>query len=190
MIWEDLYLNKQYYIDCYLKYHNKQQSVNHSNPEDYGLSRDDALKMKLRYLKSKKKELDDEITNLNVDYLSGKRPLAYVTLNILEEKRDKLNKDIFINSKILNKKENITLYDVSNLKNIPLNKITEILSNGFFMNNPFRNERSPSNSLAWDKKTNRWTDFGSGEYGDSIDLVMAMNKCDFREACKILTLII
>jgi len=76
-------------------------------------------------------------------------------------------------------------FDIAEIKKIPLDKITKIESNGFFSNNPFRNEHSPSNSLHWDKRSNRWCDYGSGDiHGDVIDLYMKLNTCDFVTACK------
>jgi hypothetical protein len=75
-------------------------------------------------------------------------------------------------------------YDVERIKQVPINKIVEVMPNGFFKNNPFRNEHSPSNSLFWFKKTNSWVDFGSGDGGDNINLYMKLNNCDFRTACR------
>ena len=76
-------------------------------------------------------------------------------------------------------------FDIAEIKKIPLDKITKIESNGFFSNNPFRTEHSPSNSLHWDKRINRWCDYGSGDiHGDVIDLYMKLNTCDFVTACK------
>lgn len=78
-------------------------------------------------------------------------------------------------------------YDIESIKKIPLDTITEILPSGFFVNNPFRTEKSPSNSLHWDKRVNRFYDFGSGQTGDVIDLFMAINKCSMLEALKMLS---
>jgi DNA primase len=70
------------------------------------------------------------------------------------------------------------------LKKIPLNQICEIMPSGFFKNNPFRNEKSPSNSLHWNKNNNTWYDFASGQHGDSVDLYMKINNISFRQACQ------
>jgi len=75
-------------------------------------------------------------------------------------------------------------YDVELIKKIPIDTIVKVMPNGFFENNPFRNERSPSNSLHWNKRTNVWTDYGSGNFGDVIDLYMFIHNCNFMEACK------
>ena len=80
--------------------------------------------------------------------------------------------------------DNIYRIDIEQIKKIPIDRITKINRAGFFINNPFRKERSPSNSLHLNRKTNRWSDYGSGEYGDNIDLYMNINNCNFIEACK------
>ncbi|WP_085537229.1 toprim domain-containing protein [Massilibacteroides vaginae] len=45
---------------------------------------------------------------------------------------------------------------------------------------PFRNEKNASFKV--DKVHNRWNDFGSGEYGSAVDLVMKLENCSFLEA--------
>jgi hypothetical protein len=75
-----------------------------------------------------------------------------------------------------------------NIKNIP---IRDYLKNqgtypakeysGYGMyKSPFRDERTPSFKVDYNR--NLWCDFGSGEGGSIIDLVMKMNKCPFIEA--------
>lgn len=49
---------------------------------------------------------------------------------------------------------------------------------------PFRNERTPSFKV--DYKANLWYDFGSGEGGSIIDLVMKMQNCSDKQAIKLL----
>ena len=75
-----------------------------------------------------------------------------------------------------------------NIKNIP---IRDYLKNqgtypakeysGYGMyKSPFRDERTPSFKVDYNR--NLWCDFGSGEGGSIIDLVMKLNKCPFIEA--------
>ena len=78
-------------------------------------------------------------------------------------------------------------YNIEEIKRVPINRIVEIMPSGFFKNNPFRKERSPSNSLHLNRKTNRWCDYGSGGYGSNIDLVMKLEGCTFREALEYLS---
>jgi len=187
----DKEINDDYYVSAKLSLLYKRGEIgynnnDHSDPEYYGLTREEALKIKIRYLRNIKKDLEKEIADLKTEYMLKKRPYAYLTINVLEEKLDKAKKDIYFYSKSIKDKNN-KLFDIEQLRKIPLDKVTEILPNCFFVHNPFRQENSPSNSLAWDKKVNKWTDFGSGERGDVFDLVMAIKKCNFYEACKALS---
>lgn len=76
--------------------------------------------------------------------------------------------------------------DISVAKAIPIDSLFEVLPNGFFVNNPLREERSPSNSFHLNRKKNIWCDYGTGEHGDILDLVMKINKCDLKTAYNIL----
>ncbi len=49
---------------------------------------------------------------------------------------------------------------------------------------PFRDEHNPSFKIDYDK--NLWHDYGIGEGGSVIDLVMKLEQCNFCTACKIL----
>lgn len=48
---------------------------------------------------------------------------------------------------------------------------------------PFREEGHPSFQVVL--SSNTWKDFGSGEFGSAIDLVMKMEKCSFKEAIQL-----
>ena len=50
---------------------------------------------------------------------------------------------------------------------------------------PLRNERTPSFKVNTER--NQWYDFGSGEYGDIIDLVCALHRCTTSEAIRLLS---
>lgn len=47
---------------------------------------------------------------------------------------------------------------------------------------PFRIEKTPSLKVDFDK--NLWIDFGSGEEGTLIDMVMKLQGCSFKEAAE------
>lgn len=81
------------------------------------------------------------------------------------------------------KKESQSI-DIALVKSVPIGNIYDVTAAGFFVNNPLRQEKSPSNSLHWNKKNNTWKDFGSDERGDNIDMVMRDKKCGFKEACE------
>ena len=78
-------------------------------------------------------------------------------------------------------------YDLDMLRAIP---IRQVLSNynikvnraGFFK---LRNERTPSAKIY--DNNNNFYDFGSGEGGSVIDLIMILENIDFKEACNILS---
>ena len=73
-------------------------------------------------------------------------------------------------------------FDIARLKQIPINTLVEVNAAHFFK---IRDEKTPS--AYWYEKQNRWSDFGSGEHGDSIDLIMKLQNCDFYTACKYLS---
>ena len=55
----------------------------------------------------------------------------------------------------------------------------------FWYYSPLRNERTPSFKVNTER--NQWYDFGSGEYGDIIDLVCALHRCTISEAIRLLS---
>lgn len=77
---------------------------------------------------------------------------------------------------------------VEDIKSIPIKDYlqqkgiypTKIYSGYGLYKSPFRNEKTPSFKV--DYNTNLWHDFGSGEGGSIIDLVMKMHKCSFIQA--------
>ena len=51
------------------------------------------------------------------------------------------------------------------------------------INSPFRDDKNPSFSIYYDKKTGkiRWRDFGTNESGGIFDLLMAIYHLSFKE---------
>lgn len=158
--------------------------VNHSDPTLFGLTREEAVKIRLRHLKGEKTLISQDLSDIKAQYLRGEQPEAYISINSLQEKIDKIDRNIHFLKARLKGDTTHQEFDLERLKQIPMNSITEILPNGFFRNNPFRQEKSPSNSLFYYKKDNRCQDFATGKSYDSIDLFMAVNNCDFKTACK------
>jgi hypothetical protein len=181
----------KYYEDLELKRSlgDNTRMVIHNNPEDYGLTREDAIKMRLRWLRSELKiwaDCHDHYLNIcllekvGTDNWLALNKQVVICNSFVEKYQTEIDR---IN--IVKKNNNVNPYDkidLDVLKTVPLNIITEILPTGFFRDNPFRNESSPSNSLHWYKTTNRYKDFGSGEHGDAIDLYMAVHKCTIQRA--------
>jgi hypothetical protein len=184
-------IDEQYYEDAELSYRIRigeifQPKVEHNHPDDYDLTREQAIRLRISFLDSRIRSLASEYYKINKDFLAGKRPYGFRTMEHLAVKMDKLEKNIMFNRALLEDKQSSPSYDIEATSKVPIDQITEVLPSGFFRNNPFRNEKSPSNSLHWDKRTNRWTDFASGESGDVIDLFRAINNCDLPEALKAL----
>jgi len=73
--------------------------------------------------------------------------------------------------------KNISIRDYLNSQGIHAAK--EYSGYGMYRS-PLREERTPSFKVDYNR--NLWRDFGSGEGGSIIDLVMKMNKCPFIEA--------
>jgi len=69
--------------------------------------------------------------------------------------------------------------DLERIKETPITDFVEVNRAGFFA---LRDERTPSCKYYADK--NRWHDFGTGEGGTVIDLVMKLYDCSFKEAIK------
>ena len=56
--------------------------------------------------------------------------------------------------------------------------------NGASFFSPFRDEKEPSFQVNYYKNIWTWKDWGSGESGDIISLVQALDNCSFAEACQ------
>jgi len=110
------------------------------------------------------------------DVYAKRLMIEYKEVELLKKSIDRIKKPIIINEK--------NSYDIERIKEYPMDQITRILPNGFFVANPFRTENSPSNSLHWDKRCNRFMDFADGRSGDVVDVYQAIYKCTFIEALK------
>lgn len=83
------------------------------------------------------------------------------------------------------KKENIRQLSISDyLRNEGFNPIKEYHSYAMYKS-PFREEKAPSFKV--DYKANLWYDFGSGEGGSIIDLVMRLKKYSYSETLEYLS---
>jgi hypothetical protein len=177
------------------------QPIKHNDPADYGLETLQSDNMRLKYLNSRVSEARNRVKLWKLHYLSPnteERHRWFINWQ-LADAQDELNKATkqhsFFKEYMKERQEEINtgvpaktiMFDLTRIKETPINTITEILPSGFFMHNPFRKEASPSNSLFWNKRKNYWVDYGSGESGSVIDLVMKMQNVSFYQACKILS---
>jgi len=149
------------------------------------------------WIKDAREQIDNlldvlyKCTEKDLWFVQDKLAEVHKKLNQLEKRKGFLNKIIANHRAEENGKpapNKVVSYDIAHIKKVPIDKITEILPSGFFKNNPFRNERSPSNSLHLNRRTNRWCDYASGEFGDNLDLYMKLNNCKLPEALRDLSM--
>ena len=173
--------------------------------KDFGISLDEAQAMRRNYLKSvytRKyiKERLDEIDNIIIMYQRHVRVVGYGLFYVekfeqeaemLKKKKQYLYGKIKKNSQ--GKPIKTTYYDVDEIKKTPiLNVFREsgielksYGSNRWKCKCPFHNEKTASLTVYEDK--NDWYCFGCGKGGNVINFIMLITPCDFKEACKILS---
>ncbi|MBN1113485.1 MAG: hypothetical protein JXA53_11300, partial [Bacteroidales bacterium] len=168
-----------------------QPKVEHDNYKDYGLDIEFIEKAKNRYRLYQKEKYEQRLQELyreRFDWtdMLRRRIRDRQDHGFIDEQIERVEKEI---NKTINRvkflsatKADIKQMDISVVKQIPIDSIYEVLPNGFFVNNPLRKERSPSNSFHLNRKTNKWTDYATGEYGDILDLVMKENNLSLKEA--------
>lgn len=158
-------------------------TIKHSDPGDYGLTREEADALRVRYLKS-------QLTILN------KERRRLLLLKLHAERNDKWLPDMFIETldKKIKKFENESRFrrlpEEERARSIDINRIKEevkirtvleifhvpVSGKNFFA---LRNERTPSANF---NDNNLWYDHGSGEGGSVIDLYMRLNNCNLSTA--------
>lgn len=189
-------MDEEYYLIAKLKYEEKinpHKTPQHSDPKLFDIDDKFVESAQNRYRKLQKEnyeKLETETIQKQLfwtDVLRGpygvRREVAKLHLEECEEELRKIRNRIRYLS---TPKKDLQKIDIGFVKQVPMDQLYEILPTGFFVHNPLRKERSPSNSLHWNKNTNKWTDFGSGEHGDIIDMVMKERKCNLPDACKII----
>lgn len=160
----------------------------HDNPSDYNITQADADKMRLRYLYQLRREYREQALifhRFSVDPNIRKDQMWFIIwqFNYWSVKVNEIEKKIkWVLSREKNKKD-LKSFDLEALKAIPIENFVDVYPN----NNSFklRDERTPSCHLY--RTQNRWHDFGTGEGGSVIDLIMILNDCTFIEACKYLS---
>lgn len=182
---EDNIINETYYEDIALK-GTRPEVQAHAAPESYGLTREDAIKARLRYLRHILKK--EECTFNLCQHVLLTNYSEWTELQLVESGKQ-LD---MIRNKIKNESNRLKFpgrkaisYDIAAIKKIPINELVEVNSTGFFK---VRNEKTPS--CKWYRTENRWQDFGSGTGGDVIDLYAIINNCDTKTAMKELSSLI
>ena len=181
-----------YYQDLEIKQWEKERGkIEHQDPSLYGLDTNFINKCSDRYRAHKKKQYEEEELRLLSQRVRWTDKLRQGTDGgdwfikwRITETEDSLQRVRGRLKYLSMPKKELQSIDIAMVKSVPIDHIYEIMPNGFFRENPLRKEQSPSNSLHWNKKNNTWKDFGSGDAGDNIDMVMRDKKCGFKEACE------
>jgi hypothetical protein len=160
----------------------------HNNPSDFGLTQEDADFFRLRYLSSLRNEYKEQATLFHqyaVSTRTSKDQMWFVMwqCNHFTRLHDEVVKKIaFLKSRKTRPKDPKS-FNLEEIKAIPIENFVDVHPNtGSFR---IREERTPSCHLY--RAQNRWHDFGTGEGGSVIDLIMIIRDCSFVEACKYLS---
>lgn len=181
-----------YYLDLEIKQLEKDRGkINHSDPSLYDIDNNFINSAADRYRTHQKKQYEEQEIGLLSERVrwtdrlrqgvNGGDWFIKWRINETEDSLQRVRRKLKYLSMPKKEQNNI---DIALVKSIPISNIYEILPNGFFGENPLREESSPSNSLHWNKVKNTWKDFGTGDSGDNIDMVMRDKKCGFKEACE------
>ena len=164
-------------------------AINYRDPIHYHLSEEDALKLRLRYLKQ---ELSyhtlrcdhlRHIANTAKYHQLSQMWIIDYQLSLVYPIIDSLSHKIAsIKNRLDAPPSTLPQFNLEQIKQYPITDIVEVNSRNFFK---LRDERTPSCKYYPDSNT--WYDFGSCAGGDVIDLVMILNNCSFVEACKYLS---
>lgn len=186
-------LSHEYFTMASMKYDMargvlKQPVVKHDDPADYGLTREAAIRSRLRFLHIQLKREQCLFNTVQRELLTKYDKWTEQQLCVSGTNLDAIRKQILgENNRLKHPGATRKSYDIAAIKRIPMDTITQINSNRFFQINPFRQENSPSNSLYWYKEKNRFCDFATNQTGDIVDLMMAISKCSMIEALKALS---
>ena len=178
---QDIIAIKYYYKD------ERHSPPAHSNPEDYGLTKKEAWSMRSRYLRARLKPVESSANYLRDRTVRAETKDKWFYMSLWNKENvlvKKLKSNIkYINKLILGEKKQLEPFDIPALKAIPIDTIVEVNRAGKFR---VRDEKTPS--AHWYKNDNSWVDFGNdNKKHDVIDLIQIIHKCNFIEACKILS---
>lgn len=179
-------VDNQYFDDIILRHTEVQPKSEHRDPSLFSLTQERVARIKISNYRARRDELNTDIERLRILLAQSSGDDTNFYYDIYQSKMAELKK---INSNIAYLKNLLAgnvdekeKFDIARLKAIPIDQLVEVNAAGFFK---IRDEKTPS--VKWYKPTNRWNDFGTGESGDSIDLIMKLQNCDFYTACKYLS---
>lgn len=175
-------------------------TVNHSNPADFGITPEEANKLKKKYLiQETQKDIDSWKDTLKV-CTSGNTDKKNAFFGIFDSEIAYSIKNTIINlenrMKILKKRKisypnsKVIEFDIESIKS--KNPISEVcaqygiqlkkVGSNFKGKCPFHKDNKPS--FATYRNDTRWKCFSCGSGGSVIDLVMCLDGIKFTEACK------
>ena len=182
---------QEYFELCFLK-KDVQVIPEHNSPELFNIDNDFVEKAQQRYRLSKRDEYikrvqeihryNDERTNLLRGPSRNRAEREFLRMEINDGLAEIKKLEGRIRFLSMPKSEAKSI-DIVATKQVPLSEMFDIAPNRFFINNPLRTEKSPSNSFFWYKDSNTWIDFATGDHGDNIDLVMRVYELSFQDAC-------
>ena len=164
-----------------------QRFVAHADPALFGLTAREADAIRMRYLRSSRKECSDRrsgLLKLKLSLDSKDKWLPEMLIDGLDDELDKLERGMaFIRRK--QDSGGRQAIDVELLKSsVPIRLVLELFHvavyNRFFFK--VRNERTPS--AHFNEAKNVWYDHGASTGGSVIDLYMALAQCDLYTAIK------
>ena len=179
-------IDNQYYDDIILRQTEVQPKPEHRDPELFGITQERVARIKISNYRAQRSELEQDIERLRILLAQSSGDDFLFFHDVYQDKMTefrKINSNIsYLKNLLAGNVDEKEKFDINRLKAIPIDQLVEVNAAGFFK---IRDEKTPS--VKWYKPTNRWTDFGTGESGDSIDLIMKLRNCDFYTACKYLS---
>lgn len=165
--------------------------------EDRKILDDYASKIPSERIRCEKNKLENLKAELNLKYEHyewlTKQDAPYWFKSLTAERIEELKKEITKREKKVNflkggkkkteQNDTITPQDIERAKAVPLDTFLEVNRSGFAHCPLGHTDKTPSFKIY--KNQNRWHCFGAcGEGGDTVDLYMKLNDCDFITAVK------
>ena len=179
-------MDNQYYDDIILRHTEVQPKSDHRDPSLFGITQERVARIKISNYRARKNELELDLERLRILLAQSEGDDQMFFNDIYQEKMTELRKInsniVYLKNLLIGNVDEKERFDIARLKQIPINTLVEVNAAHFFK---LRDEKTPS--AYWYKAANRWSDFCTQESGDTIDLVMKLQNCDFYTACKYLS---
>jgi len=152
-----------------------------AKPEDFGITNEDAMKMRKQYLSLKtKNHILFLVRHRDLWYKHGDTEY-YTYSNAISDLSRRL-------TALRSKKTKYNTFDLELIKEAPIGDYMPTRpikhSHQQFYSCPFHEEKNAS--FVWYRDSNQYHCFSCGEHGDVINLVMKLNGISFIDACKLI----